>query len=146
MNVIVKECNYNDILELRRDVMYPEKDLDYVKVENDQDQNGNTIHLGLYENDSDMKPISIVSLFLNREKNEIQFRKFATKVEYQNKGYGTKLLSYVINYAKVNSIKRIWCNARIEKSEFYIKNFNFNLTNQKYTKDGRDFIILERFL
>ncbi|KAN0019790.1 hypothetical protein ACTFIU_003012 [Dictyostelium citrinum] len=146
MNVIIKECNYNDILELRRNVMYPEKDLDYVKVENDEDKTGNTIHLGLYEKDTDMKPISIVSLFLNKEKNEMQFRKFATKVEYQNKGYGTQLLSYVLDYAKTNSIERIWCNARTEKSDFYIKKFNFNPTNQKYTKDGREFIILERFL
>ncbi|KAN0038920.1 hypothetical protein ACTA71_001112 [Dictyostelium dimigraforme] len=145
MNVIIKECNYNDILELRRNVMYPEKDLEYVKVENDQDKSGNTIHLGLYENENE-KPISIVSLFLSKEENEMQFRKFATKVDCQNKGYGTMLLSYVINYAKTNSIKRIWCNARTEKSDFYIKKFNFNPTNQKYIKDGREFIILERTL
>ncbi|KAK5579083.1 hypothetical protein RB653_008762 [Dictyostelium firmibasis] len=147
MNVIIKECNYNDILELRRKVMYPEKDLDYVKVENDEDKSGSTIHLGLYENRSEReKPISIISLFLNKDKKEMQFRKFATKIEFQNKGYGTELLSYVINYAKTNSIKRIWCNSRAEKSDFYVKKFNFNLTNQTYTKDGRDFIILERFL
>ncbi|MEW9674323.1 GNAT family N-acetyltransferase, partial [Ammoniphilus sp. 3BR4] len=51
--------------------------------------------LGLFEGE---QLISIVSLFVRGA--EGQFRKFATLTSHQNKGYGSKLLIYVLGEAE----------------------------------------------
>ena len=132
----IKEVFYEEVWSLRKRVMYPEKDLEYVKLPDDKDG----LHLGLYiENEL----ISVISLFVNGK--ELQFRKFATLEEKQGCGYGSKLLNKVLEYAKENDIKRVWCNSRIEKTGFY-KKFGFSETKESYVKDGRGFIIVEKIL
>ncbi len=136
MKLQIKETELSRVWKLRYEVMYPEKDIEYVKLE--EDEKG--IHLGLYADD---KLMSVISLFT--ENDSIQFRKFATLAAEQGKGYGTMLLNEVIDYAERNNIKKIWCNSRIEKTEFYEK-FGFKKTNKKYEQDGRRFIIVEKIL
>ena len=136
MKLQIKETELSRVWKLRYEVMYPEKDIEYVKLE--EDENG--LHLGVYAED---RLVSVISLFI--EKDSIQFRKFATLIEEQGKGYGTMLLNEVIDYAERNNIKKIWCNSRIEKTEFYEK-FGFKKTNKKYEQDGRRFIIVEKIL
>ena len=136
MKLQIKETELSRVWKLRYEIMYPEKDIEYVKLE--EDEKG--IHLGLYADD---KLMSVISLFT--ENDSIQFRKFATLAAEQGKGYGTMLLNEVIDYAERNNIKKIWCNSRIEKTEFYEK-FGFKKTNKKYEQDGRRFIIVEKIL
>ena len=65
--MIIKEVFYKDIWHIRRVVMYPERDLEYIKLPEDEEG----IHLGLYlENEL----VSVISLFINGY--ELQFRKF----------------------------------------------------------------------
>ncbi|WP_342707766.1 GNAT family N-acetyltransferase [Anaerobacillus alkalilacustris] len=71
--------------------MGPDKEIDYIKLKDDH----YGIHFGLYQ---ETKLVSGVSLFINNQ--EAQFRKFATLQEEQGKGYGSKLLDYVLNEAK----------------------------------------------
>ena len=132
----IKEVFYKEVWPLRKIVMYPEKDLEYVKLPEDEDG----LHLGLYLGD---ELTSVISLFVNGE--ELQFRKFATLEDKQGYGYGSKLLNRVLEYAKENGIKRVWCNSRVEKTGFY-KKFGFLETKEGYIKDGREFIIVERIL
>ncbi len=136
MKLRIKETELRKVWKLRYEVMYPEKDIEYVKLE--EDENG--LHLGVYAED---RLVSVISLFI--EKDSIQFRKFATLIEEQGKGYGTMLLNEVIDYAARNNIKKIWCNSRKEKTGFYEK-FGFKKTNKKYEQDGRQFIIVEKIL
>ena len=136
MKLQIKETELSRVWKLRYEVMYPEKDIEYVKLEDDE----KGIHLGFYAED---KLVSVISLFI--EKDSIQFRKFATLAEEQGKGYGTILLNEVIDYAERNNVKKIWCNSRIEKTDFYEK-FGFKKTNKKYEQDGRRFIIVEKIL
>ena len=136
MKLQIKETELSRVWKLRYEVMYPEKDIEYVQLE--EDEKG--IHLGLYADD---KLMSVISLFT--ENDSIQFRKIATLAAEQGKGYGTMLLNEVIDYAERNNIKKIWCNSRIEKTEFYEK-FGFKKTNKKYEQDGRRFIIVEKIL
>ena len=136
MKLQIKETDLSRVWKLRYEIMYPEKDIEYVKLE--EDEKG--IHLGLYADD---KLMSVISLFT--ENDSIQFRKFATLAAEQGKGYGTMLLNEVIDYAGRNNIKKIWCNSRIEKTGFYEK-FGFKKTNKKYEQDGRRFIIVEKIL
>ena len=132
----IKEVFYKDVWPLRKIVMYPEKDIEYVKLPEDKDG----LHLGLYvENEL----ISVISLFVNGE--ELQFRKFATLEDKQGCGYGSKLLNNVLEYAKESVMKRVWCNSRVEKTGFY-KKFGFYETEESYVKDGREFVIVEKIL
>ncbi len=136
MKMEIKETELEKVWELRYKVMYPERDIEYVKLEDDE----KGIHLGIYTDD---KLVSVISLFTDEE--NIQFRKFATLECEQGKGYGTILLNEVIDYSERKNMKKIWCNSRIEKTGFYEK-FGFEKTDKKYETDGREFIIVEKIL
>ena len=131
---MINEVAYADVLEIRHKVMYPDKDKDYVILPVDD----KGLHIGYYK---EGVLVSVLSLFLNNR--ELQFRKFATLPEYQGQGYGTELVKWVLDYAKDMQFDRVWCNSRIEKTDFY-KKFDFVETDDVFEKDGRKFIILER--
>lgn len=118
---------------IRFEVMYPEHDLDFVKLENDHEG----IHFGLYYN---QKLTGIVSLF--NEGPIYQFRKLAVLNEAQKLGLGKKLMEFTIDYCKTKKAKKLWCNARANAKEFY-KRLGFRETNETFFKDGYDFIIME---
>lgn len=131
---MINEVPYADVLDIRHKVMYPDKDKDYVILPDDD----KGLHIGYYKEGILM---SVLSLFLNNR--ELQFRKFATLPEYQGQGYGSELVKWVLDYAKDMQFDRVWCNSRIEKTNFY-KKFDFVKTDEVFEKDGRKFIILER--
>jgi predicted GNAT family N-acyltransferase len=121
---------------LRHRVMWPEKELDFVKL--DDDHQG--LHYGLFvENNL----VSVVSVFISGD--EAQFRKFATQMEEQGKGYGSILLNRVFDYARERGVKRIWCNARANKAAFYAK-FGLIPTGDSFTKEGLPYLIMELYL
>ncbi len=130
----IREIQAADTYEIRHEVMWPDKPFDFVKM--DEDTEG--VHLGLFEGDL---LISIVSLFFKNK--EMQFRKFATLIDYQGHGYGTILLNYAFQLSENQKITRIWCNARSNKSAFY-KKMGMTETDARYSKGGMDFVIMEK--
>ncbi len=133
--IIIKQIPPSETLPIRHKVMWPDKPLTYVKLPNDELGR----HYGLFVNE---KMTAIISLFINN--NEAQFRKFATLNEFQGLGYGTKLLQSIIDLLKEEGVKKLWCNARVEKTKFYEK-FNLRTTNKVYQKGGIEFVIMERY-
>ncbi|MEH7386416.1 GNAT family N-acetyltransferase [Bacillus sp. JJ1521] len=133
METIITKIEKEEAWEIRHRVMWPEKDFDYIKLEDDDVG----IHFGLFKEDI---LISVISLFINN--NEAQFRKFATFQHEQGNGYGSRLLDYVIWEAKNRHLKKIWCNARENKVDFY-KKFGLHETNDRFTKDGKAYVIME---
>lgn len=133
---MIEEISYEEILKIRQQVMYPDKDIEFVKLKDD----ANGLHMGYC---IDEKPVCVFSLFLNE--NKIQLRKFATLEEFQKKGYGSKLLEWLINYATEMQFDSIWCNSRYNKREFY-KKFGFEETDSIFEENGYKFIILEKKL
>ncbi|OCT13397.1 GNAT family acetyltransferase [Paenibacillus pectinilyticus] len=131
IKIIPKEATW----QLRHQVMWPEKDLAYVKLVDDDAG----IHYGLFERD---QLVSVVSLFI--EGKEAQFRKFATLETHQNKGLGTQLLTFMLDAASQAGVERIYCNARSSKALFYAK-FGFQETTTRFTKGGKDYLIMERW-
>ncbi|WP_325176730.1 GNAT family N-acetyltransferase [Paenibacillus alkalitolerans] len=113
--------------KLRHEVMWPERDVDYVKLQDD---------------DKDDRLVSVVSLFVNGA--EAQFRKFATVQDMQGKGNGSRLLSHVLEVAERAGVRRTFCNARSDKTDFYRK-FGLRETKQSFTKGGKDYIVMERW-
>jgi predicted GNAT family N-acyltransferase len=133
--VTIKEISAEATWPIRHMVMWPDQPFDYIKLP--EDKNG--VHLGLF---TDQQLISVVSLFLADE--EAQFRKLATLTAEQGKGYGSQLLRYTLEVARNLGAKKVWCNARANKTDFYAK-FGMHKTNTSYTKGGIDFVILEKF-
>lgn len=131
---MINEVPYEDVLKIRQTVMYPNKDKESVTLS--EDSNG--LHIGYY---LDGKPVSVFSLFLSNR--EIQFRKFATLTEYQGKGYGSKLMEWLLTYIEDLKFSRVWCNSRVDKIDFY-KKFGFSETADKFEKGGHQFVVLEK--
>jgi len=120
--------------KLRRDVMYPEKKI--FEMEMDEDNDG--IHFGAFK---DNKLVGVVSLFQNG--TVFQFRKFAVDTAVQKMGIGKALLDHITNYAITNGGKLLWCNARDEAIGFYVK-AGFNKTGRIFSKQGIDYEIMEK--
>lgn len=135
-NIQIRETSIEDIWYMRQRVMYPDETIEFVKLENDD----KGIHLGLYTGNA---LVSVISVF--EEGNEVQFRKFATKMAMQGRGYGTKLLQYVMDWAIENGKKSIWCNARVSATSMYQK-FGMQPTGAGWKKYGIDFIKMEKQL
>ena len=110
--MIIKQITSSETLIIRHKVMWPTKPMDFVMLPNDE----NGKHYGLFVND---KLTSVISIFI--DDNIAQFRKFATLKEHQGKGYGSFLLEEIISLLKQEKINKLWCNARVEKTNFYIK-------------------------
>jgi predicted GNAT family N-acyltransferase len=129
----IREIQAEDTYDIRHKVMWADKPIDFVKI--DEDTEG--VHLGLFE---DGLLTSIVSLFFKND--TMQFRKFATLMAYQGRGYGTALLKYAFQLAIDQGVTQIWCNARSNKSAFYEK-FGMRKTDASYTKGGIEFVVME---
>ena len=134
MSIKIKQISNEKVWLLRHKIMYPDRSFEFIKLSKDDEG----IHFGLFANE---KLVSVVSLFI--ENNKAQFRKLATEIEEQGKGYGTRLLNYVFEQANAYNVKSIWCNARTKKLSFY-KKFDMLVTDKTYTKMGIDFVIMEK--
>ncbi|WP_141432190.1 GNAT family N-acetyltransferase [Bacillus sp. 03113] len=132
----IKRINKEQTWELRQKVMWPNKDIEYIKLTDDDE----SIHFGFFHNE---KLLSVITLFI--ENDCAQFRKFATLQEEQGKGIGSKMLDHLITEAKQLGVKKLWCNARQNKASFYQK-FGLKETDQIFDKEGVRFVIMEMYL
>ncbi|MCG8698798.1 MAG: GNAT family N-acetyltransferase [Bacteroidales bacterium] len=130
----IEEITSEETLDIRHKVMWPGKSKDYVRLPDDK----NGRHFGLFV---DNTLISVISLFV--ENREAQFRKFATLTEFQGKGFGTKLLQEIMNIVYHSNINKLWCNARIDKYDYYAK-FGMKSTDNKFVKGGIEYVIMEK--
>lgn len=132
--MIITEAEYNDVLALRQQVMYPDKDLDFVRLLDDN----RGLHIGVFENE---ELVSAMSLFI--EGRDVQFRKLATRKDMQGRGYASHLMKWLIDYAMDIKLDRLWCNARKDVVGFY-KQFGYSETEESFSKNGHDYVIMER--
>jgi len=120
----------------RQEVLYPNEPLGAMKMEED----AQGLHFGIFVDD---KLAGVVSLFQNGE--VFQFRKFAVLPPVQGKGAGTLLLTYIVDFARLQGGSRIWCNARSTAVNFYRK-AGFVSNGQTFSKNGFDYEIFEKVL
>lgn len=132
--MIITEAPYQDILILRQQVMYPDKDIEFVKLPDDS----LGLHIGVYENE---ELVSVMSIFLHNR--EVQFRKLATRTDMQNKGYASALMKWLVDYANDMKFNRLWCNARIDATDFY-KKFGYKETENRFSKNNYDYVVMEK--
>lgn len=134
--MLIKEAPIEEVWLMRQQIMYPAETLEFVKLEDD----ASGTHLGLYQGD---RLLSVISLF--ERDGSVQFRKFATIVNEQGKGYGTRLLQYVMDWASKSESKIIWCNARLSATSLYEK-FGMQQTGDSWEKHGIEFIKMQKQL
>ena len=132
----IKQIQPSETWQLRHRVMWAEKPLDDIKLLNDDDG----LHFGFLNDDI---LLSVVSLFI--ENNSAQFRKFATEISEQGKGYGAKLLDHLIQECINQNITTFWCNARTSASGFYEK-FGLVIVSDAWIKDGIEYVKMSRNL
>jgi predicted GNAT family N-acyltransferase len=126
----IKQIQPSETWEIRHRVMWAGKSFDDIKLPNDDAG----LHFGLFR---DGILLSVVSLFI--EDNIAQFRKFATEIEEQGKGYGAKLLEHLIQECNQKNVKTLWCNARTSASGFYEK-FGLKVVSDAWVKDGIEYV------
>jgi GNAT superfamily N-acetyltransferase len=126
----------DEILNIRHQVLWPDKPVDFVRVEGDADG----VHFGLFLDDL---LVSVISLF--PEDRHIRFRKFATIPAFQHKGLGTQLLQYAIDWAKTNAFETMWCDARSTALPFYTR-FGFQRFSEAFFKGEVEYYKIEKRL
>ena len=82
--------------------------------------------------------------------DEAQINYFSVKQKYRRKGYGTKLMNYLINECRKLNIKKLFLEVSETNSiaeNFYCK-FNFLTTGRRknYYKEGADAVLKEKNL
>lgn len=132
--MIITEVPYHDVLTMRQQVMYPDKDTEFVKLSDDD----RALHIGVYEKD---ELVSVMSIFLHGR--DVQFRKLATRNDMQGKGFASALMQWLIDYANDMKLNRLWCNARINATGFYSK-FGYEETDERFSKNGYEYVVMER--
>lgn len=126
----IKEITSKETYPLRKKVLWPNKSLSNQAIETDADSQ----HFGLF---IDGNLISIISYY--SISNTARFRKFATHPDYQNLGYGSRLLSFIIDFSIESNITLLWCDARVSAKKYYSK-FGFETTSDVFYKSELPYI------
>jgi predicted GNAT family N-acyltransferase len=133
-NLKIKIIQASETWDLRHRVMAPNRSFDSIKLPKDEQG----LHFGLFYEE---KLISVISLFI--ENDVAQFRKFATEISEQNKGYGSILLNHIIEESVKNNVKNLWCNARMTALGFYEK-FGFEAVSETWMDHEIEYVKMEK--
>lgn len=137
MSLQIRPITAAETWPIRHLAMWPERDPAFVRLPGDDDAE----HFGLFAGtQADAPLVSVISLF--RDDGDAQFRKFATLPQAQGLGHGGALLQFLVRHAQAQSLRRLWCNARVERSSFYARH-GFVPAGAPFPKNGRDYIRME---
>ncbi len=132
----IKNIQASETWGLRHRVMSPNRPFDAIKLPKDEDG----LHFGLFQEE---KLISVISFFVDDK--TAQFRKFATEISEQGKGYGSILLKHIIEESIHKNVENLWCNARVSALGFYQK-FGFEAVSETWMDNGIEYVKMERAL
>ena len=118
--MLIRPISSEQTYALRHAVLWPDKPIDFVKVDNDHEG----YHFGAFLPITEQPepavgddPVAVISLFVTGP--VARFRKFATHPDWQGRGIGTALLQHTIAEARQRGATRIWCDARLTAVAFY---------------------------
>ena len=117
----IKKISSIETYPVRHEVLRKGKPIETCQFKGDDDEN--TVHFGLYQNE---RLNGIISIF--KEKNELfseinqfQIRGMAVLEEFQGKGFGAELVKEAENHCISLNTDLIWFNARENAVPFYKK-------------------------
>ncbi|KIM83581.1 hypothetical protein PILCRDRAFT_6998 [Piloderma croceum F 1598] len=154
--VVIVPIKVEDTIPLRHSVLWPEREVSYVSLPEDNEG----YHFGAFlPSQRRDTPICIISLFLaaiprtevddspsNAEHHTgaARFRKFACHPVYQRRGIGTKLLEHVFSVAFSElGVTVIWCDARVTSIDWYKKR-GMTSSGGIFRKDGLEYIRMQK--
>ena len=117
----IKKINSIDTYPVRHEVLRKGKPIETCQFKGDDDEN--TVHFGLYQNE---RLNGIISIFKEKndlfsETNQFQIRGMAVLEEFQGKGFGAELVKEAENHCINLNTNLIWFNARENAVPFYKK-------------------------
>ena len=117
----IKKINSIDTYPVRHEVLRKGKPIETCQFKGDDDEN--TVHFGLYQNE---RLNGIISIFKEKndlfsETNQFQIRGMAVLEEFQGKGFGAELVREAENHCISLNTDLIWFNARENAVPFYKK-------------------------
>jgi predicted GNAT family N-acyltransferase len=122
----IRRITWNKALPIRHKVLWPNKPLLFCKVDGDE----TAMHYGVYLNE---KLVCVASIYM--ESRVARLRKFATLIELQGQGIGSKLITHILNELKEDSAEYFWCDARKTAVNFYQK-FGMERQGAEFNKSG----------
>ncbi|WP_077922681.1 GNAT family N-acetyltransferase [Spirosoma sp. 209] len=111
----IQPIAYEQTYPLRHEVLWPDKPVEYVQIDNDAEG----YHYGAFLAD---ELVAVISLFIEPGEGgpvRARFRKFATRPDRQRQGIGTQLMNHVIAEARRLGAETLWCDARLDAADFY---------------------------
>ncbi|MEO9897654.1 MAG: GNAT family N-acetyltransferase [Paracoccaceae bacterium] len=96
------------------------------------------LHFGAFH---DGTLVGVGSFFL--EGQSCQLRKLAVEPQFQGKGAAGQLLTVAMQYLQTQGCTKIWCDARVSASAFYVRN-GFQLGTRVFQKSGLDYVVATR--
>ncbi|MCW2473166.1 MULTISPECIES: GNAT family N-acetyltransferase [unclassified Symbiopectobacterium] len=127
MPITVRPITVDTCLPLRQKELWPDRPLDFLRMEGDEQAQ----HYGLYQEDTLVSCLSVFPLTNTAR----QIRKFATDAAFQRQGYGSRLLTQVLDKLHAEGINDIMLNARLTATEFYLR-FGFQVAGEVCHKEG----------
>ena len=117
----IKKISSSATYPVRHEVLRKGKPIETCQFKGDDDEN--TVHFGLYQNE---RLIGIISIFKEKndlfsETNQFQIRGMAVLEEFQGKGFGAELVKEAENHCISLNTDLIWFNARENAVPFYKK-------------------------
>ena len=117
----IKKINSIDTYPVRHEVLRKGKPIETCQFKGDDDEN--TVHFGLYQNE---RLNGIISIFKEKndlfsETNQFQIRGMAVLEAFQGKGFGVELVKEAENHCINLNTDLIWFNARENAVPFYKK-------------------------
>ena len=116
----------NDTLPLRQQVLWPDKPVAHVMVEND----AQAIHIGAFSQNA----LVGVGSFYTTEKS-VRLRKLAVSEKMQGMGLGTRIVQFGAMKMKSEGFATLWCDARVTALKFY-QNLGFEIDDRIFDKSG----------
>ena len=108
--MVIRDISWEQTIPLRHSILWPNKPPEYCHVEGDLD----ALHFGAFTND---ELVCVASVYLKLD--QARLRKFATKVDCQGQGIGSKMLTFILHSLKNTETKVFWCDARESALTFY---------------------------
>lgn len=126
----IDEISWQQTMDLRHRILWPEKDIDFCQVDGDED----ALHFGGFINE---QLISVASIFIDNQ--TARLRKFATDGEFQGLGIGSAMLNHVIQILKSKEVDFFWCDARVSAMAFYMR-LGMKPDGERFDKSGIEYV------
>ena len=122
----IRTISWQQTIPLRHRVLWPSKPPEFCHIDGDEDG----LHFGVFVNEL---LVCVASVYLNQ--NRARLRKFATDIDYQNQGIGSKMLMHIIQSSKQSKAKFFCCDARETALDFY-KRFGMRVSSERFYKEN----------